>query len=67
MPTRFYLYQFRAGETLRLKKRHPCGGWLWQVERAGSDVTIKCQTCSHLVSMPRARLEKAVKEIVKEE
>ncbi len=66
MPSPFYLHPFRTGQVLRLKKRHPCGSWLWQVERVGSDIALKCQGCGHLVSMSRTRLEKAIKQVMEE-
>lgn len=63
MPSQFHLYPFRTGLVLRLKKSHPCGSRLWQVERVGSDIAIKCLGCGHLVSMARTRLEKAIKQV----
>jgi len=59
----YYLYPFRAGEILLLKKQHPCGGRRWQVERTGADIALKCLTCGHFMTMPRQKLEKAVKAI----
>lgn len=63
MPGRFDLYPFKPGEILQLKKKHPCGGWLWLVERTGADIALKCMTCGHFMTMPRHRLEKAVKSV----
>ena len=63
MPGQFELYPFRPGEILKLKKQHPCGGWLWSVERSGADIAIKCQTCGRLMLMLRQKLEKAVKSV----
>jgi len=63
MPGRFKLYPFKKGEILYLKKQHPCGGWLWQVERTGADIALKCLTCGHFMTMPRQKLEKAVKSV----
>lgn len=65
MPTRFYLYPFRTGDILKLKKRHPCGSYLWQVERVGADIGIRCRGCGRFQALPRQKLEKAVKEVVK--
>ena len=63
MPARFYLYPFKTGEVLRLKKQHPCGGWRWEVQRIGADIALKCLTCGHLLVMPRQKLEKALKSV----
>ncbi len=61
MPGRFNLYPFQKGEVLKLKKKHPCGGWLWLVERTGADIAIKCLVCGRLLVLPRQKMEKAVK------
>ncbi|MDW7655644.1 MAG: DUF951 domain-containing protein [Bacillota bacterium] len=63
MPGQYHLYPFKSGEILRMKKQHPCGSWLWQIERAGADIGLKCMTCGHFIVMPRQKLEKAVKTI----
>ena len=63
MPGKFQLYPFKVGEVLLLKKQHPCGGWQWEVQRIGADIAIKCLTCGHFLTMPRQKLEKAVKSI----
>ena len=63
MPGRFHLYPFKTGEILRMKKPHPCGSFLWQVERAGAEITLKCLTCGRVVQLTRAKLEKAVKSV----
>lgn len=65
MPTRFYLYPFKTGDILRLKKPHPCGGYLWQVERVGADIGMKCLQCGRFQTLARRKLEKAVKSVVK--
>jgi hypothetical protein len=46
-----------------MKKQHPCGSFLWQVERAGAEITLKCLTCGRVVQLARAKLEKAVKSV----
>ena len=61
--TYFISIRFKVGEILHLKKQHPCGGWLWQVERIGADIGLKCLTCGRFMVMPRQKLEKAVKSV----
>ena len=53
----------QPGDTLRLKKKHPCGGYEWQVYRTGADIGIRCLTCGHRVMLERSALERRVKEI----
>ena len=63
MPGRYHLYPFSKGEIVHMKKQHPCGSWLWQIERVGADIGLKCMICGHFVVMPRQKLEKAVKSV----
>lgn len=67
MPGRFHLYPFKVGEVLHLKKQHPCGGWLWQVDRIGADIGLKCLTCGRFMVLPRQKLEKALKSVQTEQ
>lgn len=52
-----------VGDTIRMKKAHPCGSYEWEVLRAGMDFKIKCKGCGHMVMIPRVKLEKNIKEI----
>ncbi len=61
----FELYPFQAGERVKTRKAHPCGGTAWEVVRAGEDIRIRCETCGHYVSLGRRDFEKSVKEILK--
>jgi hypothetical protein len=53
----------KQGDVLRLKKKHPCGSYLWQVVRLGADIGIKCQVCGRRVLMGRSTLERRVKQV----
>ena len=52
-----------VGDKLLMKKPHPCGGKEFEVLRVGSDIKIRCITCSHEVVVPRVKLEKNIKSI----
>ncbi|RRD93809.1 DUF951 domain-containing protein [Clostridiales bacterium COT073_COT-073] len=52
--------ELQIGEIVVLKKEHPCGGREWKILRVGADIKIKCQTCGHLVMLPRPKLEKQI-------
>jgi hypothetical protein len=54
---------FSAGDTLKMKKPHPCGSFLFSVLRCGSDVRIRCQGCGREVTVPRIKLEKSIKSV----
>ena len=55
-----------AGDELRLKKKHPCGSFNWEILRVGMDFRLKCQGCGHLILIPRTKFEKMVKGKVEE-
>ncbi len=56
----------RVGDTLLTKKKHPCGGSSFTVLRVGMDFRIRCATCGREVMIPRAKIEKNIKKIVRE-
>ena len=58
------IIKLSVGDTVELKKVHPCGGRLFKVLRVGSDVRIVCQTCGRDMTIDRIKLEKAVKQIL---
>ena len=56
--------ELRIGDTVRLRKKHPCGSYEWEVTRLGADIGIKCRGCGRRVLMPRGDVERRIKEIV---
>ncbi len=54
-----------VGDKVIMKKKHPCGSDLFLVTRIGMDFKIKCEGCSHEVMVPRAKIEKSIKKIIK--
>ena len=53
--------ELNLGDSVRLKKAHPCGGYEWEVVRIGADIGIRCNGCSHRVMMTRSDLGKRIK------
>ena len=51
----------KVGDTLELKKPHPCGERLFRVMRTGSEVRIVCVGCGRDMSLDRVKLERAVR------
>lgn len=51
---------FNVGETVKMKKRHPCGSDSWEILRVGADFRLKCVGCGHQVMIARNKLEKNV-------
>lgn len=56
--------KINVGDTLELKKKHPCGGNTFEVMRAGMDFRLKCMTCGAQIWLDRPNLEKRVKKII---
>ncbi len=61
------IYNFSSGDILELKKKHPCGGILFHVLFAGSDVKVRCETCGREMVLPRVKLEKNIKRVIKKQ
>ncbi|MDP9350312.1 MAG: DUF951 domain-containing protein [Chloroflexota bacterium] len=55
------MLDFNIGDTLNLRKPHPCGSHSWVVVRLGADIGIQCQGCQRRVLLPRSELERRVK------
>ena len=58
------LIKFEVGDTLEMKKPHPCGEHKFRVLRTGSDVRLCCTCCGRDVTVPRLKLEKNIKKVV---
>lgn len=58
------IIRFQTGDTLVMKKPHPCGGHSFTVLRTGSDIRIRCTTCGRDVTVPRVKLEHSIKEVL---
>ncbi|MBQ8746593.1 MAG: DUF951 domain-containing protein [Clostridia bacterium] len=57
----------RVGDTLEMKKNHPCGSKQFTVLRIGSDIRIECLGCGRDMVLPRIKLEKSIKKIIQSE
>ena len=56
--------EIRLGDTVRLRKAHPCGSYEWEVVRVGADIRIRCLACDRRVLLSRSALEKRTKSVV---
>ncbi|MCD8342031.1 MAG: DUF951 domain-containing protein [Clostridiales bacterium] len=54
----------QVGDTLQMKKPHPCGSKEWEVLRIGMDFRMRCKGCGREVMLPRSKAEKNVKKIL---
>lgn len=53
----------QVGDTLTMKKAHPCGSRDWQVLRVGADFRLRCCGCGREVMGPRSKFEKNVRQV----
>ena len=58
------IVRFSVGDTLVMKKPHPCGENKFKVARTGSDVRIICLNCGRDVTLERLKLEKNIKQVL---
>lgn len=59
--------EYHIGSRVVMKKKHPCGGNIWEVKRVGADIKIECITCKRVVLIPRIDLNKRIKKVLPEE
>ena len=62
----FSMLQLDIGDRLILRKKHACGGEKWAVWRLGMDIGIRCLKCGRKLKMVRSKLEKSVKEMIRD-
>lgn len=56
--------KFAVGDTLLMKKKHPCSSDTFKVLRVGSDVRVVCSGCGRDLTLPREKIEKMIKKVV---
>jgi hypothetical protein len=56
--------ELQMGDIVRLRKKHPCGSYEWQIVRLGVDIGLVCQGCGRRVLLPRSTVNKRLKNIV---
>ena len=53
------------GDLVRLRRRHPCGGDTWLIDRLGADIGLRCQTCDRHVLVERRTIVRRLVEFVR--
>ena len=56
----------QVGDVLEMKKPHPCGSQRFSVLRVGMDFRLKCEGCGHEGMVPRLKIEKRIKRILRD-
>ena len=53
-----------VGDTVQMRKKHPCGSERFTVLRVGSDVRIRCLGCQRDLTLERVKLEKTIRKVI---
>ncbi len=56
---------YEVGDIVKLKKKHPCGSFEWEILRVGADFRLKCTGCGRQVMVARKLVEKNVRGLKK--
>lgn len=56
--------KFNAGDVVEVKKKHPCGSYLFLIARTGSDVRMICKGCGRDITVERLKAEKFIKKVL---
>lgn len=60
------IMDIRVNDILEMKKPHPCGEKQFLVLRAGMDFRIRCTKCEREVMVPRVKIEKNIKKVLRD-
>ncbi len=60
------IIKFQIGDTVELKKPHPCGSHTVKVLRVGTQMRVACMGCGHDMTIDRVKLEKSTKRVISE-
>jgi len=56
--------EFRLGDVVILRRRHPCGGNEWLIDRLGADLGLRCRKCDRHVLLDRRTVERRLTSFV---
>lgn len=56
--------EIHLGDIVRLRKKHPCGSFEWEVVRLGADIGLVCLGCRRRILLPRGEFNKQLKTII---
>ena len=58
------IQHFNVGDTVLMKKKHPCSSESFKVLRGGCDVRIVCRGCNREITLERTAFEKMIKKVI---
>ncbi|MGI6635939.1 MAG: DUF951 domain-containing protein [Christensenellales bacterium] len=56
--------EIRMQDVVEMRKKHPCGSYIWTVVRIGVDIKMKCATCGRVVMLDRAEFLRRRKKLI---
>ena len=56
--------EIHLNDVVRLRKKHPCGGYDWKVVRVGAEIGLTCLTCSRRVMLRRSEFNRRLKQVL---
>lgn len=59
--------EIHLGDIVRLRKKHPCGSYEWEVVRLGTDVGLVCQGCGRRIMLERGTFNKRYQRTISEQ
>jgi hypothetical protein len=59
--------KYKINDIVTLKKGHPCGENMWQIERMGADMKLRCLGCDKIIWMKRIDFDKKIRRIKNKE
>ena len=54
-----------VGDIIQTRKTHPCGAASFEVLRVGMDFRIRCTGCGREIMLPRVKIEKNSKKVIR--
>ena len=64
MTQEVFVMEYKVGQIVRLRKKHPCGSEEWEILRVGADFRLKCLGCGHQIMVPRKMVEKNTRGLI---
>lgn len=58
------LPEIAVGDTVQMRKKHPCGSDVWVIYRIGADIGMRCTGCDRRVMLARSVFNKRLKQII---
>jgi len=55
----------RMGDSVKLKKPHPCGANEWTVIRLGADIGLRCEGCERSVLLERFEFDRRFRGFIR--